>query len=315
MKQFDIIALGELNVDLILNQIEGEPEIGKEKFAKQMTLTLGSSTAIFAANAAALGAKVAFCGMIGNDSFGDLVETSLQKKGVDTRFLIRQDKYATGATICMSYDEDRANLTYQGAMDYMGLADINPEVFKTAKHIHISSIYMQSGVKRDLKQILELCQQNGVTTSLDSQWDPVEKWDLDWKAILPMVTVFMPNETELKFLTRCATLEEAIETIRPYTNAAVIKCGSKGSILMRKGMPDRRQDALLNKNVVDCIGAGDSFNSGFITRLAAGDPLDVCQQYGNMTGAVNTTAAGGTTAFTCREDVERIGRERFGWSR
>lgn len=314
MKSFDIIALGELNVDLILNQIEGYPEVGKEKFAKQMTLTLGSSTAIFAANAAALGAKVAFCGMIGDDSFGDLVETSLQQKGVDTRYLIRQNRYATGATICMSYDEDRANLTYQGAMDYMGLADINPDVFRQTKHIHISSIYMQSGVKRDLMKILELCRENGVTTSLDSQWDPAEKWDLDYKAVLPLVTVFMPNETELKFLTRSETLEEAIEKIRPYTNAAVIKCGSKGSILVRKGEPDRKQAALLNKNVVDCIGAGDSFNSGFLTRFAAGDALDRCQEYGNMTGAVNTTAAGGTTAFTCREDVERIGRERFGWS-
>ena len=313
MKKFDIIALGELNVDLILNQIEGEPEIGKEKFAKQMTLTLGSSTAIFAANAAALGAKVAFCGMIGNDSFGDLVETSLKKKGVDTSYLIRQDKHATGATICMSYDEDRANLTYQGAMDFMSLDDINPEIFKETKHIHISSIYMQSGVKRDLMKILELCKENGVTTSLDTQWDPEEKWDLDYKTILPMLTVFMPNETELKFLTHSENLEEAIEKIRPYANAAVIKCGSKGSILMRKDQPARIQPALLNKHVVDCIGAGDSFNSGFITRLAAGDPLDVCQQYGNMTGAVNTTAAGGTTAFTSREDVEKIGRERFGW--
>lgn len=314
MKQFDIIALGELNVDLILNQIEGQPEIGKEKFAKQMTLTLGSSTAIFAANAAALGAKVAFCGMIGNDSFGDLVETSLQKKGVNTGFLIRQDKYATGATICMSYDEDRANLTYQGAMDYMTLGDISPYVFTETKHIHISSIFMQSGVKRDLMKILTLCKENGVTTSLDTQWDPVEQWDLDYKTVLPMLTVFMPNETELKFLTHSATLEEAIEKIRPYVNAAVIKCGSRGSLLMRKGLPDRMQAALLNKHVVDCIGAGDSFNSGFITRLAAGDPLDVCQQYGNMTGAVNTTAAGGTTAFTSREDVEKIGREKFGWS-
>ncbi len=314
MKPFDIIALGELNVDLILNQIEGQPEVGKEKFAKQMTLTLGSSTAIFAANAAALGARVAFCGMIGNDSFGDLVETSLRAKGVDTRYLIRQDKYATGATICMSYDEDRANLTYQGAMDHMSLADINPEVFTQAKHIHISSIFMQSGVKNDLLKILELCKANGVTTSLDTQWDPVEQWDLDYQTVLPLLTVFMPNETELKFLTQTTKLDEAIEKIRPYTNAAVIKCGSRGSLLMRRGKTDRIQKALLNRNVVDCIGAGDSFNSGFITRLAAGDPLEICQQYGNMTGAVNTTAAGGTTAFTSREDVERIGRERFGWS-
>ena len=314
MKQFDIIALGELNVDLILNQIEGFPEVGKEKFAKQMTLTLGSSTAIFAANAASLGAKVAFCGMIGNDSFGDLVETSLQKKGVDTRYLIRQDKHATGATICMSYDEDRANLTYQGAMDYMSLADINPEVFTAAKHIHISSIFMQSGVRRDLLKILELCRDNGVTTSLDTQWDPVEQWDLDYKQVLPLLTVFMPNETELKYLTHSETLEEAVEKIRPYANAAVIKCGSQGSLLIQKGQPDHKQSALLNTNVVDCIGAGDSFNSGFITRLAEGASLVECQQYGNMTGAVNTTAAGGTAAFTSRADVEQVGRERFGWN-
>ena len=91
MKQYDIAAIGELNVDLILNRIESEPEIGKEKFAKDMTLTLGSSTAIFAANAAALGSKVCFVGMIGKDVFGALVRESLQKKGVDTRFLIEGD--------------------------------------------------------------------------------------------------------------------------------------------------------------------------------------------------------------------------------
>ena len=60
MKQYHIAAIGELNVDIILNGIESEPEIGKEKFARDMTVTLGSSTAIFAANAAALGSKVCF---------------------------------------------------------------------------------------------------------------------------------------------------------------------------------------------------------------------------------------------------------------
>jgi hypothetical protein len=34
-----------------------------------------------------------------------------------------------------------------------------------------------------------------------------------------------------------------------------------------------------------------------------------------MTGAVNTTAAGGTTAFTCLEDVERVAKERFGFEK
>lgn len=310
---FDIIALGELNVDLILNQIEGFPEVGKEKFAHQMTLTLGSSTAIFAANAASLGVKVAFCGMIGNDSFGDLVEQSLRAKKVDTGYLIRTDKYATGATICMNYDEDRANLTYQGAMDAMGLSDINPDIFRNTKHIHISSVFMQSALKRDLMQILRLARENGVTTSLDTQWDPTEKWDLDYREVLPLISVFMPNEKELCALTRSKTVDEAVEKILPYINAAVIKQGSRGSLLLTKDGVRRQQTAMLNTRVVDAIGAGDSFNSGFIAQFVQGASLTDCQRYGNMTGAVNTTAAGGTAAFTSREEVERIAAERFGF--
>lgn len=310
---FDIIALGELNVDLILNQIDGFPEVGKEKFAHQMTLTLGSSTAIFAANAASLGVKVAFCGMIGNDSFGDLVEQSLRAKKVDTGYLIRTDKYATGATICMNYDEDRANLTYQGAMDAMGLSDINPDIFRNTKHIHISSVFMQSALKRDLMQILRLARENGVTTSLDTQWDPTEKWDLDYREVLPLISVFMPNEKELCALTRSKTVDEAVEKILPYINAAVIKQGSRGSLLLTKDGVRRQQTAMLNTRVVDAIGAGDSFNSGFIAQFVQGASLTDCQRYGNMTGAVNTTAAGGTAAFTSREEVERIAAERFGF--
>ena len=111
MKPYDIAAIGELNADIILNGIESEPEIGKEKFAREMTLALGSSTAIFAANAASLGSKVCFVGMVGRDILGDLVRTSLEAKGVDTRILIEGDT-PTGATVCMSYGEDRANLTF-----------------------------------------------------------------------------------------------------------------------------------------------------------------------------------------------------------
>jgi len=71
--KYDVIVAGELNVDLILNKIDGFPEMGKEKLADEMTLTLGSSSAIFASNLSSLGAKVAFLGKIGKDQFGELV--------------------------------------------------------------------------------------------------------------------------------------------------------------------------------------------------------------------------------------------------
>ena len=312
MKQFDIAAIGELNVDIILNGIESEPEIGKEKFAREMTVTLGSSTAIFAANAAALGSKVCFVGMVGKDSFGSLVCTSLEAKDVDTGYLIYGNT-PTGATICMNYGEDRANLTYQGAMDVMGFDDISPEVFVKAKHIHLSSLFMQSALLRDIHKVLDAAAANGVTVSLDTQWDPMETWALDYRNVLPKVTVFLPNEKELQALTGAADLESAISAVLPYLGRAmVVKCGSKGSLLVLKDGTRTFLPAFLNKNVVDAIGAGDSFNSGFVSAFVKGLPLEECQRTGNLTGAVNTTAAGGTGAFVSLEAVRKVCSERFG---
>ncbi|NDV46083.1 carbohydrate kinase family protein [Paludibacter sp. 221] len=312
MKKFDVIAIGELNVDLILNNIDGQPEIGKEKFAKDMIMTLGSSTAIFAANTASLGTKTAFVGMIGKDNFGKLVKDSLKAKGVDTSLLIETDKGATGATIVLNYNEDRANVTYQGTMDMMSFADIDKAVFDETKHIHISSVFMQSGIKRDLIDILKFAQSKGVTTSLDTQWDPVEAWDFDYAKILPLVSVFMPNEKELLFITRSANLEEAINKIKPYINLCVIKRGNQGSLLVAGDGTSHNKEAFLNTNVVDAIGAGDSFNAGFINQFVQGKAAAECQAFGNLTGAINTTAAGGTGAFISKENIVKTAKEVFG---
>ena len=311
MKQYDVVAIGELNVDLILNRIQGEPQVGKEIFAEDMILTLGSSTAIFAANIACLGSKTGFVGMIGKDIFGSLVEKSLSEKGVDTSMLIKSDKSSTGATICLNYNEDRANVTYQGAMDIMSFEDIDKTIFNKTKHIHLSSVFMQTGIKRDLLEILKYAKQNNVTTSLDTQWDPNEKWDMDYEEILPYVNIFLPNETELKFLTKSETLEEAIKKIEPFINVCVVKRGRKGSILLQKGLEPVEIDACLNDQVVDAIGAGDSFNAGFIHAFVKGAAAVDAQINGNLTGAVNTTAAGGTGAFTSAEDVKKVAQERF----
>ena len=312
MKKYDIAAIGELNVDIILNGIESEPEIGKEKFCKDMIVTLGSSTAIFAANAAALGSKVCFVGLVGRDSFGQLVRTSLEAKGVATHFIGEGDT-PTGATICMSYGEDRANLTYQGSMDVMGFDQIDKSVFTLSKHIHLSSLFMQSALLRDIHKVLDAAAENGCTVSLDTQWDPMEKWALDYPKVLPKITVFMPNEKELCALTGKAQLEDAIAEVLPYLGGIMlVKCGSKGSLLVKKDGSRKLLPAFLNKDVVDAIGAGDSFNSGFVSAFVKGLPPEECQKTGNLTGAVNTTAAGGTGAFTSLEDVRRICKERFG---
>ena len=72
-KKYDVLVVGELNVDLILSDIEKFPEIGKEVFSNDMLLTLGSSSAILANNLSIWGAKVAFMGKLGKDAYSDLV--------------------------------------------------------------------------------------------------------------------------------------------------------------------------------------------------------------------------------------------------
>ena len=311
MKTIDILAVGELNVDLLLNRIAGFPEVGKEIFARDMTLALGSSTAIFAANAATLGARVSFVGMIGRDSFGDVVKESLQARHVDISHLIEAKGAATGLTAILNYGNDRACVTYPGAMSLMGVADLDPEVISQARHVHISSVFLQEKLHEDLADIVRLVKRCGATLSMDVQFDPAETWDFDCAAILPHVDVFMPNEQEIMAITLKDSVEEAVDAILPYAHVVVVKMGTRGSLVVS---PEGRihLPAMLNENVVDAIGAGDSYDAGFIAAYVRGKSLAECQRTGNLTGAVNTTAAGGTGAFSSLAAVQEAARKHFG---
>ena len=313
-KKFDVIVVGELNVDLILNQIDGFPEMGKEKLAGQMTLTLGSSSAIFASNLSALGAKVAFLGKIGQDSFADLVIESLQNKGVDTSMIIRDPGLNTGATIVLNYAEDRAMVTHSGAMEHLTIQDISPEMLKRIGHLHFSSYYLQPGLKKNVGQLFTMAKELGLTTSFDMQWDPAEKWDLDYKSVLPAVDVFLPNEQEILHLSGAKSFDLALQRISAYANTVAVKLGNEGSLSKSDG-PTMRVAPFLNKNVVDAIGAGDSYNAGFIFKYIQKAPVEECQEFGNLMGAINTTAAGGTTAFRDYEHIMRIAHAKFGYKK
>ncbi len=310
-KQIDVLAIGELNVDLILNNIEGFPVVGKEIQAGSMVLTLGSSTAIFAANLSALGLKVGFLGKIGIDPFGDLVKRSLVDKGVDTSLIIPEKSISTGATIVLNYEEDRAMVTFPGAMNYLTIDDISDESLLRARHIHFSSLFIQPGIKDNIHILFKRAKNLGLTTSLDTQWDPSENWDFDYENILPFVDIFLPNETELLNIAKMENLKDAVEKLAPYSKYIVVKRGSKGAVLNSSAGKMIESPAYLNTDVVDAIGAGDSFNAGFIFQFIKGESLSKCLDFGNMTGALNTTAAGGTGAFISKEQIQNKIKTKF----
>ncbi len=310
-KLLDVLVVGELNVDLILNQLESFPEMGKEKLAGTMTLTLGSSSAIFAANIAALGARTAFLGMIGQDDFGNLVLRSLKEKGVQTDYVIRSEHYQTGITVVMNFGNDRAMVTYPGAMAAFSVDDVDFSILPHARHLHFSSYFLQPGMQPGVRLLLQSAKDAGLTTSLDIQWDPAERWDFDYQAILPFVDVFLPNEAEVKALTGESSAIEGGRHLAQYGNLIVIKQGVYGATAI-KGRSIVQHRGFKNEAVVDAIGAGDSFNAGFIYQFIQGRPVEACLMFANLMGAINTTAAGGTGAFTSPKTIEKIAHDRFG---
>lgn len=310
MKQFDILVVGELNMDLILSKVHSFPRMGAEVLADDMVFTLGSSSAIFACNSAALGPKVGYLGKIGSDEFGQTIIDTLKSRNVKTVHIIRSADYKTGITVALSFGNERAMVTYPGAMEYLSGENVTPEILREASHMHVSSVFLQPRLKRDLLSIFGRAKQLGLTTSLDTQWDPAEKWDLNLSELLPLVDVFLPNEDEIKALTRKANVEDAVASIASVANTVAVKLGSSGSFGFQKGKTVQVAP-FLNANVVDAIGAGDSFDAGFVSRYIRGGTLEQCLRSGNLMGAINTTAAGGTTAFSSIEKVRETARVKF----
>ncbi len=311
-KLFDVLVVGELNVDLILNQIEKFPVIGKEVLARKMTLTLGSSSAIFASNLSTLGSRVAFSGQLGMDDFGDHVITSLESKGVNTSGILRSSNVSTGATIVLNFGEDRAMVTHPGAMANFSMDDIPDKVWTQSKHLHVSSIFLQPALKNEIVKLYRKAKALGLTTSLDPQWDPAEKWDIDFKSLLAYVDVFLPNAKELEHITKIKNIKAAARSL-PTVNIVVVKNGGEGACLW-DGKEFLDQPSFLNSEVVDSIGAGDSFDAGFIHKFIQQRPLRECLEFAALTGAVNTTRAGGTTAFENINKVREIAKSSFNYT-
>ncbi|MCW3078601.1 carbohydrate kinase family protein [Segetibacter sp.] len=293
----DVLVTGELNVDILLNKVRGFPVIGQEILADEMTFTLGSSSAIFASNLASLGIGTSFCGIVGNDIFGKYILSELNDKKVDTRLITEESKYQTGVTIILNYEQDRANVTHCGAMEHFNVSNIPVDELSQYRHLHLSSFFLQKGLQKDIVRLFKTARENGLSTSLDIQWDPANEWAFPYKQCLPYVDFFLPNEAEVLALTDTAQLSDAFDVLDAFANTIVVKRGVHGALAYSKGTYTEAEP-YLHSLFVDAIGAGDSFNAGFISSYLQGKSLQESLMFGNLTGAINTTGSGGTGAFS-----------------
>ncbi|MDR2184985.1 MAG: carbohydrate kinase family protein [Treponema sp.] len=305
--RFDVLAMGELNADLIITGLREAPALNREIIAGSFRKTLGSSTALCAANIAKMGLKVGFCGKVGNDEDGHFVLRELQARHVDTSFCKIDPFSETGITLGLNWGGDRALVTVLGATSTFSAADFDPTVLKTAGHIHVGSFFLQAALRRDLPGIFKTARGLGLTTSLDAGWDDTGTWDFGIRDLLPHTDVFFPSETEALNVTGKSSAEEAAAELAGLCRIAVIKRGSLGAYCVSNGRVWQTA-SYDDVPVVDTTGAGDSFNAGFIYGFVRGLPPERCLEYGNACGNICVGVTGGANADLGIDNVEAIMR-------
>jgi sugar/nucleoside kinase (ribokinase family) len=90
----------------------------------------------------------------------------------------------------------------------------------------------------------------------------------------------------------------------------VVKCGARGALVQEGAV--RQQIPGIPVVPVDTIGAGDSFNAGFLSAYVRGSSAFEAARVGNITGALSTQAPGGTEAFRDAALRERFMAQHLG---
>jgi sugar/nucleoside kinase (ribokinase family) len=295
LRRFDVTLAGDTNLDLMLYGLPDDLPAERELLADKLAIRVGGSAAITAHNLAALGNSVGFITSVTADHFGRLCQSELQKAGVDLSHSVPVKQSQTGVTVHLQHRHFRHMFTYAGATFHLGFDDLNLAYLADAGHFHMSSYYLQRALTPRIPELFAKLKQAGLTISLDPNDDPSNVWDRNIFEALRYVDVLMPNEREACMLAGDENLDHAIGILQKKVPLLVIKRGATGASAYANSQSWHAP--VHDVDVVDAVGAGDSFNAGFLHAWTRGWQIDKALAFGNRTGAWSAAACGGTSAF------------------
>lgn len=304
MKSPDVVVIGDVNIDLIIEGMVSLPELGREQLVRDMHCEMGGASAITASNLARLGLNVGFVGRLGRDSFGEMITQTLVMNNVDCTAVTIDDSVRTGITMSMTYPEDYSMVTYLGTNAQLSYRDVNMDYVSQAGHLHLSSIYLLPQLRGNVKDLFNNAQNNGITTSFDPGWDTEERWEEDVKECIDYCDLVFMNEQEALRITASHHCGEALNIFGQMGATAVIKLGGQGAVCQHETGIIRA--GAFPVKAVDTTGAGDSFNAGFLYQWLQDKDLRKSMVCGCACGALAVTKAGGTTAAPKEDDLKKF---------
>jgi sugar/nucleoside kinase (ribokinase family) len=210
----------------------------------------------------------------------------------------------TGLSVILSRGDDRAILTYGGSISELRFTDIDLNWLARARHLHIASFYMLDRLRPDILRLLAKAHGHGLTTSLDSNYDPSEQWQGGLQAALEATDIFFPNRAELLAISGEHSVDAALAKLASGGHIVAAKLGAQGSVA-RQGARQVAASALALQPV-DTTGAGDSFDAGFIYAYLNGWDLAQALRLACVCGSLSTRAAGGVEAQATIEEARRF---------
>ncbi|WP_433510869.1 carbohydrate kinase family protein [Nonomuraea sp. CA-143628] len=300
---FDLLVIGDANPDVILGPLDAPLAFEqREQLVGAGALTLGGSAAIMACGAARLGLRVAFAGRVGDDDAGRYVRDVLNARGVDTEALRVDPALSTPVTVVLTRDGgDRAILTAPGTLAATDGDDVPESLLAATRHVHAASYFLMPGLAKALPGLLRTARAHGATTSLDTNDDPSGLWDPSGlAAVLAETDILLPNAHEARHLARSqddsleGALEGAAAALAARGPLVVVKNGADGALCHDGHTLVTTRGITVTP--VDAVGAGDSFDAGFIAAILAGLPPARALDLAAVCGALSTRAQGGTPA-------------------
>jgi sugar/nucleoside kinase (ribokinase family) len=235
-RDLDLLVLGDVNPDLVLADAELDVAFGQaERLVSKAELTIGGSGAIMACAAARLGLRTAIAAVVGDDLFGRFMIDSLRERGVDTSGVVVDAGLRTGVTVVLARPDDRAIITFPGAIAEMTVERVPAELVRRARHIHVSSFFLQMGLAPGLPGLFESARGAGTSTSVDPNWDPSGGWDGGLLALLSQVDVLLPNAEEVCRISGRDDPTAAAQEMSAKGPLVAVKLGADGRSLCKRG--------------------------------------------------------------------------------
>lgn len=222
------------------------------------------------------------CGLIttvGDDPEGDFFLNSLNDQGIVLH--LRISSIPTGKSACLvTPNKERTMRTFLGASRENNHLQLEPEMFKGISHFHLEGYQLKH--KQLVGDAIALARKNSATISLDLSSFEVVKANLEfiWDLLKSnKIDVLFANQEEAFTLTGLPP-KEASEYLANFCDISVVTIGENGCYTNQG--PSQWRCPALNVEVVDTIGAGDLFISGFLHGFLTREPVSTCACWGTL---------------------------------